>query len=117
TDVLLEQLPAHERVHCFDEANGNSLWSYQYEADYPDLPPENRSTPAATPIVDSGKIYMIGGNGHVHCLVAATGELVWEKKLDKEFEIKSLSCRPSPLIDGDLLILLTGGKPQACVIA
>lgn len=117
TDVQLETRPAQERVHCFDEATGKSLWTYAYEAEYPDLMPENRSTPAATPIVEAGKLYMIGGNGHVHCLDTATGKAVWEKKLDKEFEIKALSCRPSPLIEGDLLILLTGGKPGACVIA
>jgi outer membrane protein assembly factor BamB len=117
TDVQLETRPAQERVHCFDEATGQSLWTYAYEADYPDLPPENRSTPAATPIVEAGKLYMIGGNGHVHCLVSATGEPIWEKRLDKEFEINALSCRPSPLIEGELLILLTGGKPSACVIA
>jgi outer membrane protein assembly factor BamB len=117
TDVELETKLAQERVHCFDEATGKLVWTYAYEAEYPDLPPENRSTPAATPIVEAGKLYMIGGNGHVHCLVAATGELVWENRLDREFEINALSCRPSPLIEGDLLILLTGGKPSACVIA
>ena len=83
TDVQLETRPAQERVHCFDEATGKSLWTFAYEAEYPDLPPENRSTPAATPIVEAGKLYMIGGNGHVHCLVAATGEPVWERRLDK----------------------------------
>jgi outer membrane protein assembly factor BamB len=46
-----------------------------------------------------------------------TGNLIWEKNLGKEFEIQPLSCRPSPLIEGDLLILLTGGKPEACVVA
>jgi outer membrane protein assembly factor BamB len=117
TDVQLEAHPAQERVHCFDEATGKSLWTYAYEAEYPDLPPENRSPPAATPIVEAGKLYTIGGNGHVHCLVAATGKPEWEKRLDKEFEINAQSCRPSPLIEGNLLILFTGGKPTACVIA
>jgi outer membrane protein assembly factor BamB len=117
TDVQLESRPAQERLHCFEEATGKPLWTYAYEAEYPDLMPENRSPPAATPIVDAGKLYMIGGNGHVHCLEAPTGKLLWEKRLDNEFEIQPQSCRPSPLIEGDLLILLTGGKPGACVIA
>lgn len=117
TDVDFGARPAHERVHCLDEATGNSLWTYAYEAKYPDLPPENRSTPAATPIVEAGMLYMIGGNGHVHCLEIGMGKPQWEKRLDKEFEIKPQSCRPSPLIEGDLLILLTGGKPGGCVVA
>ena len=118
TDVQLETRPAQERVHCFDEATGKSLWTYAYEAEYPDLPPENRSTPAATPIVEAGKLYMIGGNGHVHCLETATGKpAVGKESWTRNSKSKPLSCRPSPLIEGDLLILLTGGKPGACVIA
>jgi outer membrane protein assembly factor BamB len=62
-------------------------------------------------------LYVIGGTGHVHCLEAPTGNLLWENKLSNEFEIDPLSCRPSPLIEGNLLILFTGARPDACVIA
>jgi outer membrane protein assembly factor BamB len=117
TDVQLDTRPAHERVLSFDEATGKALWTFAYEAEYPDLPPENRSTPTATPIVEAGKLYVIGGNGHVHCLDTQTGKVLWERRLDKELNIGPQSCRPSPLIEGDLLILLTGGKPGACVVA
>src|SRR6185503_13738978 len=37
--------------------------------------------------------------------------------LDKKYEIGVLSCRGSPLIEANLLILFTGAKPGACVIA
>jgi len=119
TDVQLETHPARERVHCFDEATGQDIWTHAYEATYPDwsLEPDHRSPPAATPIVESDRLYTIGGNGHVHCLAAPTGKVVWEKQLEKEFEIPPLSCRSSPLIERDLLILLIGGKPGACVVA
>lgn len=119
TDVDLDSRPVRERMHCFDETTGKPLWTFAYDAVYPDwsLSAEHRSPPAATPVVDAGKLYMIGGNGHVHCLNAQTGNVVWEQHLDKEYEINVLSCRPSPLIEGELLILLTGGRPEACVIA
>jgi outer membrane protein assembly factor BamB len=119
TDVKLETQPAQERVHAFDETSGKPLWTYAYDAVYPDwaLNAENSSPPCATPIVEADKLYTVGGNGHVHCLEAATGKLVWEKRLDKEYEIPVLSCRPSPLIEGELLIVFTGGKPGACVVA
>src|SRR5207247_10787738 len=38
-----------------------------------------------------------------------------EKQL--EYDISELSCRASPLIEGNLLILFTGAKPGACVLA
>ncbi len=119
TDAHLKQPVAQERVHCFDEATGKSLWTYAYEVVYPEwaFTVGQEGRPSATPIVEAGKLFTLGGNGYVHCLEALTGKLLWEKSLEKEFEIQVLSCRPSPLIEGDFLILFTGGKPGACVIA
>jgi outer membrane protein assembly factor BamB len=37
--------------------------------------------------------------------------------LAKDYQVEFAPGAPSPLIDGDLLILFTGGKPNACVIA
>jgi outer membrane protein assembly factor BamB len=53
----------------------------------------------------------------VDCLDARNGKVIWEKQLGGEYKIAELSCRSSPLIEGNLLILFTGGKPGACVIA
>jgi outer membrane protein assembly factor BamB len=119
TDSLLARTAAQERVHCFDEATGKSLWTNAYDVVYPEwaFTAGQEGRPGATPIVDAGKIYALGGNGHVHCLEAPTGKVLWEKRLEKEYEIQVLSCRTSPLIEGDLLILFTGGKPGACVTA
>ncbi|MSU33727.1 MAG: hypothetical protein EXS36_01170 [Pedosphaera sp.] len=43
--------------------------------------------------------------------------MLWEKNLAKEYEVRVLQCRPSPLIEGNLLIVFTGAKPGASVIA
>jgi len=50
-------------------------------------------------------------------LDARTGALLWENNLGREYEIRELNCRTSPLIEGNLLILLAGAKPGACVLA
>lgn len=71
----------------------------------------------STPIVDAGKLYTVGANGYVHCFAADKGELLWEKELGKEYRIEAVMCRASPLIKGNLLILFTGAKPGASVIA
>ncbi|MCB1092815.1 MAG: PQQ-binding-like beta-propeller repeat protein, partial [Verrucomicrobiae bacterium] len=55
--------------------------------------------------------------GEAHCLEVATGAMVWERKLADEFEIWSMGCRASPLIDGERLILFVGAKPGATVMA
>jgi hypothetical protein len=56
--------------------------------------------PTATPIVETDKVYSLSPNGHVHCLGAVKGKLLWEKRPDKEYRIQELMCRASPLIEG-----------------
>src|SRR5262245_25259107 len=118
-DAKLEPPKAEERVLCFDEATGKSLWSHAYPVPYPDwaFVPGQGGGPSATPIVESGHIYALGGCGAVHCLSASSGRLLWEKDLAKDYEIAVLSCRASPLIEGNLLIVFTGGKPGASLVA
>jgi outer membrane protein assembly factor BamB len=119
TDSQLEQPKAKERVLCFEAATGKPLWTYGYEVAYPDWAfiPGQAGGPSATPIVESGRVYALGGGGQVHCLAARTGELLWQKNLGQEYEVRELSCRASPLIEKNLLIVFTGAKPGACVIA
>jgi outer membrane protein assembly factor BamB len=116
--VLMKPL-AKERIQCFDEATGNPLWNYDYDIIFPDwsFEPGGGGPPCPTPIVDGGKIYTAASDGHLHCLVAETGALVWQKEIEKEYKIKQLSCRPSPLIDGNLFIVFTGATPGASMMA
>ncbi len=119
TDAELQRPSAKERIHCFEEATGEPLWTYAYPVTYPEwaFVPGQAGGPSATPIVEAGEVYMLGGSGHVHCLDARKGGLVWEKNLGKEYEVRELICRASPLIEGNLLVLFTGARPGACVIA
>jgi outer membrane protein assembly factor BamB len=71
----------------------------------------------ATPIFEAGKVYCLGRVGHLQCLDAKSGEVLWSKNLQQEYQVAFSPGMPSPLVEGDLLILLAGGKPGACVIA
>jgi outer membrane protein assembly factor BamB len=119
TDSELRKPLAKERVHCFDEGTGAVRWVFAYSVNYPEFSfnPEHGSGPTPTPIVEAGRIYTVGANGDVHCLDVKKGTVVWEKHLSKEYQVAEMSCRPSPLIEGDLLILFTGAKPGASVMA
>ena len=117
TDSLLIMPVAKERIHCFDETTGKPLWSYEYEPPYPAWVFDPGEGPTATPIVESDNVYMQGGCANVHCFDASTGRLLWERDLSKEYQVREMMCRASPLIEGNLLILLIGAKPGACVVA
>ena len=119
TDVELARPSANERVLCFDETNGKLLWRHQYAVNLPDWAfAPNGGGPRATPIIRDGKLFTLGALGHLFCLDAVTGEVVWEKSLAKEYQVKEFTgITASPLIDDELLILYIVGKPAACVVA
>ncbi|MBI3880881.1 MAG: PQQ-binding-like beta-propeller repeat protein [Verrucomicrobia bacterium] len=119
-DSEIKKPKARERVHCFDEKSGKTLWSHSDEVDYPDwaFDPKNPAGPDATPIVAGGKVFALGKNAHLVCLDVRDGAVLWERDLMKDYGLAEFSgSTPSPLIEDRLLILVGGGKPDACVIA
>ena len=118
-DVELAYPHVHERVRCFDAVTGKVQWTYAYDADYPDwaYQPEQNGGPVSSPAVVDGRLYALGANGDALCLSAATGELLWHRDLATDDHVAGMTCRASPLVDGDRVILVVGGKPGACVVA
>lgn len=120
TDSLEEKPKAWERIQCFDEKLGTHLWTYSYEVDYLHaygFKPDAKTGPYSTPVVEAGKLYALGLLGDVFCLDALSGALVWKKNLTKEYGLGDFYTTPSLLIEGDLLILVIGGQPNASVVA
>jgi outer membrane protein assembly factor BamB len=122
TDAELKNPKANERIHCFDETTGKPLWTYAYDVRYPDwaFTAGQEGRPTSTPIVSGGKVYAVGLLGSLFCFDALKGDVLWKKDLDKEYLVQEFSCRSSPLIDGNLLILFIGSfiaKSETCVVA
>jgi outer membrane protein assembly factor BamB len=114
TDRLAEE--NLERVLCFDAATGRQLWKHQYEAPYSISYPVG---PRATPTVDGDRVYVLGAVGHLLCLSAADGAIVWQKHLPTDFgtELPTWGMAAAPLVDGDQLIVLVGGSDGALVVS
>ena len=75
--------------------------------------------PRASPTVHEGKVYTLGTQGHLVCLDAASGEVVWKKDLVKEYKVRipRYGASAAPMVEGELLIVYAGGQPEATVIA
>ncbi len=121
TDTQLVEPKAFERIHCFDQASGKMIWSHVYEAAYPDwvFTPQGHRGATPTPIVRDERLYVLDGMARLFCFDAATGRILWEKELSKEYTLGVPECGTdsSPLIEGDLLIILLGGKAGSSLIA
>ena len=118
TDSELAKPKARERVHAFDALSGKQVWSYAYDVNYPENAFDEKYPrgPISTPIVADGRIYTWGPAGNLFCLDALKGDVVWQKDIQKEYPNTYLDSAGSPLIEGNLLIVPVGAKPDACVI-
>jgi outer membrane protein assembly factor BamB len=118
TDSQVSRPKARERVLCFDAKTGKKLWTHSYEVDYADwaFDPKNPFGPRPTPIVNDNKLFALGALGRLICFESKDGKVRWQKSL--KTKSKDSAFTPSPLIEGNLLILvLDGGPPGPCVIA
>jgi outer membrane protein assembly factor BamB len=113
TDAELRAPKAKERVRCFDEATGRPLWTHSHDVSYPDgaFADGQRRGPTATPVVRDGKLYTVGNKGDLLCLDALKGEVLWQRNLEKDYEVQEFAFNASPLIEGDLLIECVGSYP------
>jgi outer membrane protein assembly factor BamB len=118
-DSELMKPAAKERLRCFEETTGKPLWTHRYDVAYEDwaFDATQEVGPVATPIVRGGKIYTLGRLGHLFCLDAAKGNVLWQKNLETDYRGVFAPGTPSPLIEDDLLILFIGGKPGAGLVA
>jgi outer membrane protein assembly factor BamB len=104
-----------ERVLCFDAASGDTLWTFSYECVYA---LSYTAGPRASVTVDQGLTFALGAMGHLHCLDAASGKVVWKTDLARQFDIQVpiWGISAAPLVFDDLVILHIGGR-GACVVA
>lgn len=98
-----------ERILCLNESDGSVRWMHKYPVTYAISYP---SGPRCTPLVQDGKVYTLGGEGHLICFDVESGKVIWSKDLKKEYDTKSAlwGYASHPLIDGQKLICLVGGK-------
>jgi outer membrane protein assembly factor BamB len=117
--MTLEQRGPLELVTCYRVANGELVWSHATETRYEDALPGGPG-PRSTPTIYQGRVYALGATGKLMCLDGATGTVVWQKDLLKEF---GLSARDehnlvlygrsnSPLIVDDLVVVPAGGPNE-----
>ncbi|MFO0817119.1 MAG: PQQ-binding-like beta-propeller repeat protein [Pirellulales bacterium] len=118
-----------ERVLCFDEQTGATLWVHSYDCQYNRAATKSPPTrgysigytagPRASVVIAGGRAYSLGATGHAFALDAASGQVIWQRDLEQDYQIEMpiWGIAASPLLVGDLVVLHIGGRPGACVVA
>ena len=73
----------------------------------------------ASPTVFDGRVYTLGAVGHVFCLSAATGKIIWSHDGAAEYEAKipEWGFAASPLVWKELVVIHVAARPDGCFIA
>jgi hypothetical protein len=108
------RLPGKERVLCLDEKNGELLWKHEYDCTYR---VSYADGPRTTPLVHEGRVYTLGAMGNLFCLDADKGTVIWSKNFVADYKapVPQWGFAAHPLLDGDKLICLVGGKDHIVV--
>lgn len=108
-----------ERILCLDEYTGRILWTYEWTTSYQMLMASYATGPRATPTVDDDRVYVVGATGMLFCFKTDTGKVIWKKSYVDDYgtSIPIWGVASAPFVDGDRLICIVGGKPNARVIA
>ena len=104
-----------ERVLALDERTGEVLWTREWPTTYRMLQASYATGPRATPTVDEDRLYVVGATGVLSCFDVVTGDLIYVE--DYGTFVPTWGIAGAPLIDGDRLIALVGGEPDALVVA
>jgi outer membrane protein assembly factor BamB len=108
----------NEFVQAIAASNGSVIWTRRLgPVGRPDQQPPYPMA-RSTPSLDGPLLYAFSSNGDLACMEAATGKVLWQKNVEKEFGGVSgtWAYAESPLIDGDVLVVTPGG-PDATMVA
>jgi len=114
--VFLHRVGGVEIVECLQAETGASHWQFRYPTDFEDRYGYNNG-PRSSPVIDAGRAYTVGAQGQLHCLDLATGKLIWQHDLDKEYRVRQdfFGRGSTPLIEGPHLIVSVGAPGGPCV--
>lgn len=106
-----------ERIHCLEWQTGKTSWTHQYECKYEKF--GYTAGPRASILIEDGRAFSLGAAGHLVCLDAAKGTVLWSHDLGREYKIRmpNWGIAAAPVIDDDLVIVQIGGEGDACLCA
>lgn len=108
-----------ERMIALDERTGAVLWTHEWRTSYRMLSVAYAIGPRSTPTVDGDRVYVVGATGRLFCFDVETGAVRWEKDYVADYgtSVPVWGVVSAPLVDGDRLLAVVGGEPDALVVA
>lgn len=112
--VTIEQRNEYEVIVAYDSMNGKARWVHQYQSKFHHSEPMGGDGPRTTPVIYQGMVYVLGAQGHLHCLQANTGKVMWSTNILVDAGARNLEwgMSGSPLIVQDRIYVNPGIDPE-----
>lgn len=106
----IEQRSDDECIVCYDRETGVERWTYRYPEHFTNA--VGGEGPRSTPTVWDGKVYALGASGHLNCLDATTGEVIWSDNIFDRAGVKNIDwgMSGSPLLVDGLVVVNCGNQ-------
>jgi outer membrane protein assembly factor BamB len=103
-----------EFVIAFDVKTGKQVWETPTSRAYSN---DRGDGPRGTPTIDGNRLYAMTGDGVVVCLDTTTGKIIWKENVSESYggSIPHWGYSESPLVDGNRLIVMPGGRGASLV--
>ena len=104
-----------DSVYALDATTGAELWKHSYPCSSKD--PNGYPGTRSTPTVDDDRVYSVSRQGHLFCLDAKSGKVIWSKNFVTDFKSKipTWGFAGSPLVEKEMLIVEAAAAGAAVV--
>lgn len=106
----IEQRRGREVVAAYSLETGHQVWEHAWASRFSES--MGGDGPRATPTWADGRIYAQGANGHLVCLSASDGQVLWQRNILQDARASNLTWGMSgaPLVVEDLVVVVAGGR-------
>jgi len=115
---LWHRIGREELLDCLNAKDGKRLWRAGFEAVYRGGVDADQG-PRCVPVVDGNRVFVYGAAGDLHAVNISDGKPIWTRKLRSEYDAQDgyFGAGSTPLVVGQTLIALIGGRNGAGVVA
>jgi outer membrane protein assembly factor BamB len=108
-----DRYDGQERLTCYRAETGDKLWEWEAPVVYRDAYGYNDG-PRCSPLVDGDNVYVYGVSGTLACISIRDGSQRWKRDMNQDYGVipNFFGVGASPLIYGDLLLIMVGGSPK-----
>jgi len=116
--VLHHRVKEEEVVEAFEASTGKPVWRYAYPSRFID-PYGYNNGPRCTPLLTEDRCYTFGAEGKLVCLELKTGKLIWQRDTGIDWNVPAafFGVGSTPILEGDLLLVMVGGQPNSGMVA